>query len=141
MAGKRGWLAQEYKKMAKDLGIAKDVIFTGYVVGDELVPLFKNAEFFVMPSLYEGFGTTVLEAFATGTSAIVSNVSSIPEIAGDAAKLVNPLDTKEITDAMFEFSQDENLKNSYREKGRVQVEKFNWEKTAMETLALYKSLK
>ncbi|MFA5962266.1 MAG: glycosyltransferase family 1 protein [Parcubacteria group bacterium] len=141
MAGKRGWLAAEHKQLTKDLGIDKEVIFTGYIIGDDLAPLFAQADFFVMPSLYEGFGTTVLEAFATGVPAILSNVSSIPEIAGDAAKLVNPLDVKEITDAMFEFSQDENLKNSYREKGRVQVEKFNWEKTARETLELYQSLK
>jgi glycosyltransferase involved in cell wall biosynthesis len=141
LAGKRGWLAAEYKRLAKDLEIEKEVIFTGYIVGDNLVPLFSQADFFVMPSLYEGFGTTVLEAFATGVPAILSNVSSIPEIAGDAARLVNPLDVKEITDAMFQFSQDENLKNSYREKGHAQVEKFNWEKTARETLELYKSLK
>ena len=141
LAGKRGWLAAEYKRLAKDLEIEKEVIFTGYIVGDNLVPLFSQADFFVMPSLYEGFGTTVLEAFATGVPAILSNVSSIPEIAGDAAKLVNPLDVKEIADAMFQFSQDENLKNSYREKGHAQVEKFNWEKTARETLELYKSLK
>jgi glycosyltransferase involved in cell wall biosynthesis len=141
MAGKSGWLTKEYKQMAKDLGIAKDVIFTGYIIGDEMVPLFKNADFFVMPSLYEGFGTTVLEAFATGTPAVVSNVSSIPEIAGDAAMLVNPLDVKEIADAMTKFSQDENLKNSYREKGKIQVGKFNWEKCAKETLEVYKSLK
>jgi len=141
MAGKRGWLAAEYKQLAKDLGIEKEIIFSGYIVGDDLTPLFANADFFVMPSLYEGFGTTVLEALATGVPAIVSNVSSVPEIAGDAAKLVNPLDTKEIAEAMFQFSQDENLKNSYREKGKKQVEKFNWEKTARETLELYKSLK
>lgn len=141
LAGKRGWLAAEYKRLAKDLEIEKEVIFTGYVVGDDLAPLFAQADFFVMPSLYEGFGTTVLEAFATGVPAILSNVSSIPEIAGDAAKLVNPLNTKEITDAMFEFSENEELKNSYREKGRVQVAKFNWEKTARETLELYKSFK
>jgi glycosyltransferase involved in cell wall biosynthesis len=141
IAGKRGWLAAEYKQLAKDLGIEKEVIFTGYIIGDDLAPLFAQADFFVMPSLYEGFGTTVLEAFATGVPVISSNVSSIPEIAGDAAKLVNPLDVKEIADAMFAFSQDENLKNSYREKGHAQVEKFNWEKTARETLELYKSLK
>lgn len=141
VAGKRGWLASEYKRIAKDLGIGKEVIFTGYIVGDDLAPLFAQADFFVMPSLYEGFGTTVLEAFATGTPAILSNVSSIPEIAGDAAKLVNPLDTKEIADAMFQFSQDENLKNNYRAKGKIQVEKFNWEKCARETLEVYKSLK
>jgi glycosyltransferase involved in cell wall biosynthesis len=140
MAGKKGWMAKEYKQIAKDLEIAKDVIFTGYVIGDEIVPLFQYADFFVMPSLYEGFGTTVLEAFATGTPAIISNVSSIPEIADGAAELVNPLNVQEIADAMLKLSKDENLKNMYREKGLRQVEKFNWEKTARETLEVYKQL-
>lgn len=140
MAGKRGWLSEEYKQMVKDLEITKDVIFTGYVVGDELVPLFRNADFFVMPSLYEGFGTTVLEAFATGLPVIASNVSSIPEVAGDAAYLVNPLNIQEIAEAMYKFSQDEELKKSFREKGLAQVEKFNWEKCARETLEVYKNV-
>ncbi len=139
MAGKKGWLGGEYKQLAKDLGIAKDIIFTGYVIGDELVPLFRNADFFVMPSLYEGFGTTVLEAFATGTPAIVSNVSSIPEVAGEAAILVNPLDTSEIAQAMKKLAFDEELKAAYREKGKKQVEKFDWGKCAKETLEVYKS--
>ncbi|MBU2028548.1 glycosyltransferase family 4 protein [Patescibacteria group bacterium] len=139
IAGKRGWLAKEYRQIAKDLGLAKDVIFTGYVIGDDLVPLFHNADFFIMPSLYEGFGTTVLEAFATGTPAIVSNVSSIPEIAGDAAELVNPIDTQNIADAMIKLSRSEELKQAYREKGKRQLEKFNWEKCARETLEVYKS--
>ncbi|PJA86810.1 MAG: hypothetical protein CO141_02745 [Candidatus Moranbacteria bacterium CG_4_9_14_3_um_filter_42_9] len=141
MAGKKGWLAKEYKQIAKDMGIGKDVIFTGYVIGDDLVPLFKNADFFVLPSLYEGFGTTVLEAFATGTPAIVSNVSSLPEIAGDAALFVNPLDVQNIADAMAQFAYNENLKNEYREKGKKQLEKFNWEKCARETLGVYKGFK
>jgi len=141
MAGKRGWMAKEYKKIAKDLGITKDVVFTGYIVGDELVPLFKNADFFVMPSLYEGFGTTVLEAFATGTPAIVSDVSSIPEIAGDAAYRVNPLNTQEIAEAMTKLATDDKLRYDLRQKGFQQVEKFDWEKCARETLEVYKSLK
>jgi len=141
MAGKRGWLAKEYKQMAKDLGISKDIIFTGYVIGDEVVPFFKYAEFFIMPSLYEGFGSTILEAFATGTPAIVSNVSSVPEIAGNSAKLVDPMDTKNISDAMFDFAKDENLRESYRQKGLEQVRKFTWEKCAKETLEVYKSFK
>jgi glycosyltransferase involved in cell wall biosynthesis len=140
VAGKNGWLGKEYRQAVKDLGIAKDVIFTGYIIGDELVPLFKNAEFFVMPSLYEGFGTTVLEAFATGTPAIVSNVSSIPEIAGDAALMVNPLDVQEIAEAMVRMSADDKLRYDLRQKGFQQVEKFNWEKTAKETLEVYRSL-
>jgi len=140
LAGKSGWLSDEYKKQVKDMGFSKDVIFTGYITGDDLAPLFRNAEFFVMPSLYEGFGTTVLEAFATGTPAIVSNVSSIPELSGDGAYLVNPLDTQEIAEAMIRFSEDENFRKSFIEKGKKQLEKFSWEKCARETLEVYKSL-
>jgi glycosyltransferase involved in cell wall biosynthesis len=141
LAGKRGWLSKQYLRIIKDLGISKDVIFTGYVIGDELVPLFKNSQFFVMPSLYEGFGMTVLEAFATGTPAIISKVSSLPEIAQDAAYYVNPVNTQEISEAMIKFSQDENLRNEYRNKGLEQVKKFDWQKTARETLEVYKSFK
>jgi glycosyltransferase involved in cell wall biosynthesis len=141
LAGKRGWLSQEYLRTIKDLGLNKDVVFTGYIVGDELVPLFKNAEFFMMPSLYEGFGMTVLEAFATGTPAIVSKVSSLPEIAGDAAYFVDPMNTGEITEAMLKFSNGENLRNEFRMKGFQQVKKFDWQKTAQETLEIYKSFK
>lgn len=141
LAGKNGWLAAEYKQIAKDLGIDEHIIFTGYIIGDEIVALFSQADFFVMPSLYEGFGTTVLEAFATGTPAIVSNVSSIPEIAGEAAEFVEPNSARNIADAMLKLAKDENLKQTLREKGKQQVAKFNWEKCARETLAVYKSLK
>lgn len=139
IAGKRGWLSKEYLRTIKDLGLSKDVIFTGYIVGDELTPLFRNSQFFVMPSLYEGFGMTVLEAFATGTPAIISKVSSLPEIAGDAAYYVNPMNVDELSEAMLRFSQDENFRNGFKEKGFEQVKKFDWQKTARETLEIYNS--
>ncbi len=141
LAGKRGWLASEYLQIIKDLGLSKDVIFTGYIIGDELVPLFKNAEFFVMPSLYEGFGMTVLEAFATKTPAIVSNVSSLLEVVQDGALLVNPLSVDEIAEAMKKFIEDENLRNEYREKGFAIAQKFDWNETAKKTLEIYESLR
>jgi glycosyltransferase involved in cell wall biosynthesis len=141
LAGKRGWLSQEYQQTIKDLGLAKDVVFTGYIVGDELVPLFHNAEFFVMPSLYEGFGMTVLEAFATQTPAIISRVASLPELVGDAAHYVNPLDIEELAKAMMLFASDENIRGQYRTKGLEQAKKFDWNKTALETLNIYKSFK
>ncbi len=140
VAGKRGWLAKEYKQVSKDLGISKNVIFTGYIIGDELAPLFRNAEFFVLPSLYEGFGSTILESFAMGTPVLSSNVSSIPEIAGDAAILVNPIDTQEIADNMIKLAENENLRNELCIKGKKQLEKFDWEKCAKETLKIYESL-
>ncbi len=140
IAGKPGWLANDIKHMVKDLQLARDVKFSGYVIGDELVPIFKNAEFFVLPSLYEGFGTTILEAFATGTPAIVTNAGSAPEIAGDAAKLVNPIDTKEIAQAMIEFANDENIRDDFRQKGLRRAHDFDWKKTAKETLDIYKKV-
>lgn len=137
IAGKRGWLAKEYVQIVRDLGLKKDVIFTGYIIGDELVPLLKNAKFFVLPSLYEGFGMTVLEAFAAGAPAIVSEVSSLTEVAGNAARFVNPLDVDGITEAMDEFAQNEELRNSYRQKGFEQAKKFDWDKVAKETIEVY----
>ena len=141
LAGKRGWLSQEYLQIIKDLGLVKDVIFTGYVIGDELVPLFRKAEFFVMPSLYEGFGMTVLEAFATQTPAIVSSIASLPELAGEAAYFVNPLDTSELAKAIGLFASDESLRGQFKSKGLAQAKKFNWDKAALETLEVYNSLK
>ena len=140
LAGKRGWLSNEYHQLAKDLGIAKDIVFTGYVVGDELVPLLKNATFFVMPSLYEGFGMTALEAFATKTPAILSRVASLPEIAEEAAYFINPLDKDELVAAMLTFIEDASLRQAYRAKGLEQAKKFDWEQTAKKTLELYQRL-
>lgn len=141
LAGKRGWLSQEYLRIIKDLGLGKDVIFTGYIVGDELVPLFRNSQFFIMPSLYEGFGMTVLESFATGTPAIISKVSSLPEIAGDAAYFIDPMNKEDMIEAMLKFSRDENMRNEFKAKGLEQVKKFDWQKTARETLEIYNSFK
>ncbi|PIU78668.1 MAG: hypothetical protein COS72_01960 [Candidatus Moranbacteria bacterium CG06_land_8_20_14_3_00_43_56] len=140
IAGKRGWLFREYFQMAEDLGIKDDVIFTGYVGGDELKPLYTYCEFFVMPSLYEGFGQTIVEAMACGAPCLVSKVSSIPEIAGDAVCYVNPHDTEGIGKAMAELARDKKLREKLSNAGREQARKFSWEKCARETLEVYKSV-
>ncbi|PID52527.1 MAG: hypothetical protein CR972_01480 [Candidatus Moraniibacteriota bacterium] len=140
IAGKPGWLSQDIKNLVKDLHLTKDVRFTGYVIGDELVPLFHNAKFFVLPSLYEGFGTTILEAFATGTPVIVSDVGSIPEIAKGAAYLINPIDTKELAKVMNRFANDKELREVYRMRGIERAKEFDWKKTAKETMKIYKNL-
>ncbi|MFA6184338.1 MAG: glycosyltransferase family 1 protein [Parcubacteria group bacterium] len=140
LVGKSGWLAKEYIQIAKDLGVKKDIIFAGYIIGDELLPLFKNAEFFILPSLYEGFGMTVLEAFATGTPAIVSRVSSLVEIARDAAYFVNPIDTEGIANAIFSFSHDKNMRDEFKKRGLERAKDFDWDNVAKETLALYEKL-
>jgi len=140
VTGKRGWLAEEYFQQVADLEIASDVIFTGYVSGDELKPLYTYSEFFVMPSLYEGFGQTIVEAMACGTPCLVSKVASIPEIVGDAAYFVDPNDTDGISAAMATLANDKNLRENLSEKGKRQAQKFSWEKCARETLEVYKKI-
>lgn len=140
VTGKKGWLTEEYFQQVKDLEIEEDVVFTGYVGGDELKPLYANAEFFVMPSLYEGFGQTIVEAMACGAPCLVSKISSIPEIAGDAAYFVDPNDTEGIAKGMAELSSNKDLREKLSAAGREQAKKFSWEKCARETLEVYKNV-
>ena len=140
VAGKRGWLAEEYRQTAEDMGIDNEVVFTGYVGGDELKPLYANAEFFVMPSLYEGFGQTIVEAMASGAPCLVSKVSSIPEIAGEAAYFVDPHDTEGIAKGMAELASSKELREKLSTAGKEQAKKFSWEKCAQETLEVYKNV-
>ena len=141
VAGKRGWLMGEYFQMVEDFGIKGDVIFTGYVGGDELKPLYTHAEFFVMPSLYEGFGQTMVEAMACGAPCLVSRVSSIPEIAGNAAYYVDPHDTEGIGKQWTELARDKELRTRLSASGVKQAKKFSWEKCAGQTLEVYKTFK
>lgn len=140
VAGKKGWLTEEYFQQAEDFGIAEDVVFTGYVGGDELKPLYSNAEFFVMPSLWEGFGQTIVEAMACGAPCLVSKVSSIPEVAGGAALFVDPQDTEGIAKGMAELVGNKELREKLSASGREQAKKFSWEKCARETLEVYKNV-
>jgi glycosyltransferase involved in cell wall biosynthesis len=140
VVGKRGWLMETYFQQAEDLGIRDEVIFTGYVGGDELKPLYAHSEFFVMPSLYEGFGQTIVEAMACGAPCLVSKVSSIPEIVGDAAYFVDPHDTEGIGRAMAELAGNNELRDKLSVAGREQAQKFSWEKCAKQTLEVYKNV-
>lgn len=140
LVGKRGWLAGEYPQIAEDLGIEKEVVFAGYIIGDEILPILKKAEFLLLPSLYEGFGTTVLEAFGAGIPTMISDIPSLREIAGEASYFINPIDIDEISEAMVKFSQDSDLRRELQERGLKRAGDFSWEKTARETLKIYKKL-
>ena len=114
------------------------IIFTGFIPDTDLPSLYSGAKLFVYPSLYEGFGLPVLEAMACGCPVITSNVSSLPEVAGNAALLVNPKSTKEIKKAMEKLLTSEKLRKSLVKKGLTQAKKFSWKKTARQTLEVYK---
>ena len=104
----------------------------------DLPALYSAATAFVFPSLYEGFGLPVLEAMACGTPVICSNTSSLPEVAGAAALLVDPLDTAALADALRHVLTDGDLRADLRRRGLAQAARFTWTQTAAATLAVYR---
>ena len=107
---------------------------------DMLANLYKNAELFVFPSLYEGFGIPVLEAFACKCSLVCSKTSSLPEVAGDAACYFDPYSEESIKNTVEEVLNNKGLQNKLREKGTKRLEQFSWKRTALETKKIYESI-
>jgi len=134
IVGPKGWLYKDIFEKARKSKYAKDIIFTGQISREELSEIYRNAEVFVLPSFYEGFGLTILEAMAEGIPVIASNVSSIPEVVGDAGVLVNPYKVDEITEAIYKIITDNDLRNKLIQKGFKQIQKFSWEKCGKETI-------
>jgi glycosyltransferase involved in cell wall biosynthesis len=137
LVGTSGWLNGKIKASIQG---NKDIILIGIVPEDELPTFFQQADLFMFPSLYEGFGLPVIEAMACGAPVITSNCSSLPEIAGDAAVLVDPYNSKKISEAMLHILTNSAAKHDMIQKGIEQSKKFNWEKTAKMTLEAYKML-
>jgi len=113
------------------------VRFLGFVPFDTLRVFYASAAAFVFPSLYEGFGLPPLEAMASGTPVVTSNLSSLPEVVGDAALLVNPENVFEIARGIREVLTNEDLRNSLIEKGHAQARRFSWDETARQVLEVY----
>ena len=131
---------QDIRDRVSRVGIEKQSIFTGVVTDERLIELYQRAALFVFPSRYEGFGLPVLEAMACGCPVVSSNASSLPEVAGDAAILVDPLDVSGMTHAMDRVLSDSDLRQALRAKGLVQAAKFSWDQTARDTLAVYQKV-
>lgn len=139
LVGSKGWLSDEIYRLPKKLGIEKRVKFLGFVPDQDLPALYSGAIALVFPSLFEGFGLPLLEAFSCGCPVVTSNVSSMPEIAGNAAILVNPYKKEEISQAMIKI-QEKKLISQLINAGFKQLKKFSLEKAARETLRLFESL-
>src|SRR5262249_35999417 len=136
-AGAKGWGYDEVFATVEQSGVKDDIIFTGYVPQDELPFWYNAADLFVFPSLFEGFGLPVLEAMACGTPAITSNVSSLPEVAGDAALMIAPDDVRALSDTIERTLHDANLRAQIRERGLQQARKFTWQEVARQTIRVY----
>ena len=130
IVGQDGLRSNELYREIEERGLSQNVIVIKDVGDDELVALYRHAQIFVFPSFSEGFGLPVLEAMASGVPTIVSNTTSLPEVAGEAAVLVDPKNVNELSEALSLLLSSLELRGSLREKGIIQAQKFNWESSA-----------
>ena len=136
IAGGHGWQTSPIFAEVEKLKIKNDVIFLGHLPDSTLGALYKNAYFFAYPSLYEGFGLPVLEALKFGKAVLTSNVSSLPEVAGSAALLVNPNSEQEIATGLERLIKDDKLRSKFEKEALRQEKKFSWQKCAAQTLKI-----
>ncbi|KKQ72181.1 MAG: group 1 glycosyl transferase [Candidatus Peregrinibacteria bacterium GW2011_GWC2_39_14] len=130
----------DVRRMAHDLGLKDDVIFAGLVPEEDLIALYSCADLHALPSFYEGFGFTPLEAMACGTPTAVSHTSSLPEICGKAAIFFDPHDIKEMASTLHKALADEDLRKRLIKAGYERVQMFKWENLAKQTLEVYNNL-
>lgn len=140
IVGQPSWRAGEIRRLLDDKGLHEHVILAGYVPPEDLPLLYNAATLFVYPSLYEGFGLPPLEAMSCGTPVIASNVSSLPEILGDGAVLVDPYRVEALTDAMLGLLSEPGRLSALRARGLARSKVFSWEATARRTLLVYEEV-
>lgn len=140
LAGDMTWEAGPIGRRIAELGLDRAVLRLGYVANADLPALYGGAEFFAFPSLWEGFGIPVLEAMASGAAVLTSTTTALPEIAGDAALLVDPHSVEAIAEGMVRLGSDAALRAGLAARGSARAAAFPWSRTAAETLALYRRL-
>lgn len=140
IAGDPGNHSHEIRELVTKLKLERKVRFLGHVTDLELVCLYSQADLFVFPSFFEGFGIPVLEAMACGTPVITSNTSVLPEIAGDAALLVDPQHIHAIAQSIMSLLHNETLQEELRQKGYQRAQQYTWAISARQMLSLYQQL-
>jgi glycosyltransferase involved in cell wall biosynthesis/SAM-dependent methyltransferase len=140
VAGAEGWLNEDISVLVANLGLGEHVKFLGYVQESDLRVLYSATKLFIYPSIYEGFGLPPLEAMACGAPVITSKASALPEVVGDAAILIDPLDREELCYAMQTVLGNTELRLKMRERSLERARLFSWERTAQETLAVYQEV-
>ncbi|MCG8350425.1 MAG: glycosyltransferase family 4 protein [Chloroflexales bacterium] len=137
VVGARKWKFSPIFETVQRLGLEAHVHFTGYIEEADLPAFYNGADLLAFPSLYEGFGLPILEAMACGTPVVTATSSSLPEVAGDAAILVDPYDSAAIAAGMRRVLENPDLAAMLRELGLARAQQFSWERTARETIAVY----
>jgi len=137
IAGGKGWGGIDIKHTVADLGLDKYVRILGYVDESTLATLYANALFLAMPSLYEGFGLPLVEAMVHGTPVLTSNNSSMPEVAGKAGLLIDPLDVKSIKNGLEELITNDDLRRNLADNARNNVTRFNWDAAAKQLVSVF----
>jgi glycosyltransferase involved in cell wall biosynthesis len=140
LAGRKGWLFDDVFATISRLKIEDSCIFLGRVPVEQLLYLYNVADVLVHPAFYEGFGLPPLEAMACGTPVVVSNVSSLPEVVGDAGMLADPNDVEELEVAIYRVLTDADLRADLIERGLKRAALFSWERAARETLEVYREI-
>lgn len=140
LVGQPAWQEHRIQAEVQRLGIDQHVRFTGYVSEEELVALYNRATVFAYPSIFEGFGLPVIEAMACGAPVLTSNVSSLPEVAGEAAVQVDPLDEDAIRSGLQDMIESPSLLADLREAGRTQAARFSWRSTAESTMRVFEKV-
>jgi len=139
IVGRKGWMYDEIFTRVQEQNLDKSVVFTGYLPDDEVVALYQNAFCFVLPSLYEGFGITILEAMSHGCPVITTYASSLPEVGGEACLYFEPKSPQDLLFNIDLLIKDADLRKNLIEKGRERTKQFSWEKCANETLQVLTS--
>jgi glycosyltransferase involved in cell wall biosynthesis len=137
IAGGKGWGGVNVEQMLLEMGLTRHVVIMGYVSDGQLSTLYAHARFFAMPSLYEGFGLPLVEAMSCGAPVLTSNSSSLPEVAGEAGLLVNPLDEKSIADGLMRLLTDDACHANLAAKAKANAARFSWAKAARETMTIF----
>lgn len=140
IAGGKGWMMDDFVSFIEEKGVADRVCLTGYLQDEDLCTLYSTCTAFIYPSLYEGFGLPPLEAMACGAPVITSRTPALMETVGNAARLVDPKDIRDIAQAMTEMLSEQKAREHYAELGKVHVKQFSWEQTALKTLEVYREL-
>lgn len=140
LIGQKGWLYRPIFQTIASSPWKEEIHYLGYLPDATVALFYSQAEVFVYPSFYEGFGLPVLEAMTLGAPVVTSNTSSLPEVAGEAAILVDPQNIQQLADAIFQVISDSQLRQKLIYKGKQRATLYTWEKTARSTLKAYNSL-